>query len=102
MELEAFAAMTQRLIAADGFEAFLPTACFPARRVVRVLEGVPAAAELEAVTLEWALDAAEGDEEVLLAFKVDATHFKIIRRAEGRSEQGVYAADAADEPRPLS
>ena len=98
MELDAFAAMTQRLIADDGFDEYLPTACYPERRVLRVLEGVPERVDLESVTLDWALEAREGDEEVLVAFKLDEAHFKIVRRAAGSTEEGVYPAVARPEP----
>ena len=102
MEIGAFAAMNQRVIATDGFDEYLPTACYPERRVLRVLEGAPDAVDLETIALEWALAAAEGEEEVLLAFKVDSTHFKVIRRAQGQTEQCVYPADGSDEEVPYS
>lgn len=102
MEISGFAAMNQRLIAADGFDEYLPTACYPERRVLRVLEGAPNVVDLEAIALDWALAAAEGDEEVLVAFKVDSEHFKVIRRAAGQTEQCVYPARAPDEPIPYS
>ena len=78
------------MIASDGFDAYLPTACYPERRVLRVLEDVPDE-ELESIALEWALSRQEGDEEVLVAFKVDASHFKVVRRAEGLAEECVYS-----------
>ena len=84
--------MAQRVIADEGFDEYQPTACYPQRRVVRVLEGAPHAVEVESVALEWALAAAEGDEEVLVVFKIDPTHFKVIRRAAGTAEHGVYPA----------
>lgn len=98
MELTSFAAMNQRLIATEGFDHYLPTACYPERRVLRVLEGAPDTVDLEEIALDWALAAAEGGEEVLVAFKVDPERFKVIRRAEGQTEQGVYPAEAPDEP----
>jgi len=84
--------MTQRVIADEGFDEHLPTACYPQRRVVRVLEDAPDAVDVESVALDWALAAAEGDEEVLVVFKIDSAHFKVIKRAAGRSEHGVYPA----------
>jgi hypothetical protein len=97
MEIGAFATMNQRVIASDGFDDFLPTACYPERRVLRVLEGVPGTVDLEAIALDWALAAAEGEEEVLVAFKVDAASFKVIRRAQGQTQQGIYPAREAEE-----
>jgi hypothetical protein len=89
--MDAFAGMTRRLIASDGFDRYLPTACYPERRVLRVLEDAPNTERLETIALEWALSRQEGDEEVLVAFKVDASHFKVIRRAAGLAEECVYA-----------
>ncbi|MEO6599950.1 MAG: hypothetical protein ABIQ16_08780 [Polyangiaceae bacterium] len=91
MEMDAFAGMTRRVIASDGFDHFLPTACYPERSVLRVLEDAPDTDELEAIALEWALSRLEGDEEVLIAFKVDACHFKVVRRAAGLAEESVYS-----------
>ena len=99
--MDAFAAMTQRVIADDGFAQYLPTACYPDRRVLRVLEGAPESVDLERIALDWALDAAEGDEEVLVAFRVDAMHFKVVRRAEGAAEHRVYAVDSSDDAKLL-
>jgi hypothetical protein len=96
VELYAFAAMTQRVIADDGFDTYLPTACYPERRVLRVLEGAPNSVDLERIALDWALTAAEGDEEVLVAFRVDATHFKVVKRADGNTEHCLYAVDSSD------
>jgi hypothetical protein len=97
VEIDAFAAMTQRMIADDGFEEHLPTACYPERRVLRVLEDAPELIDLEPIALDWALDAAEGDEEMLVAFKVSPTHFKVVRRAAGHVEHRIYPADLRDE-----
>ena len=91
--MHAFAEMTQRVIADDGFDAYLPTACYPERRVIRMLEGAPDTVDLESVALEWALAEAQGDEELLVAFRVDPTHFKVVRRAAGRHEHRVYPVD---------
>ena len=95
--MDAFAAMTQRVIASDGFEAYLPTACYPERRVLRVLEGAPESLDLEAIVLDWAMAAKEGDEELLVAFKVASAHFKVVRRAGGSIEERVYPAEAPDD-----
>ncbi len=95
--MDAFAGMTRRLIATDGFDGYLPTACYPERRVLRVLEDVPSTEGLEAIALEWALSRQEGDEEVLVAFKVDASHFKVVRRAAGFAEESVYSIAEDDQ-----
>jgi hypothetical protein len=91
VDMDAFATMTRRVIESDGFDAYLPTACYPERRVLRVLEGVPETDGLEAIALEWAVSQLEGDEELLVAFKVDAGHFKVVRHALGLAEERVYS-----------
>jgi GGDEF domain-containing protein len=91
MDMDEFAELTRRVIARDGFEGYLPTACYAARAHFAVLTGVPPHDDVEPVSLEWALEGAESDEEVLVAFKIDPDHFKIIRRTEdARLEQRVY------------
>jgi hypothetical protein len=91
--MDAFAGMTRRVIASDGFERYFPTACYPERRVLRVLEDAPDTEELETIAREWALSFMEGDEEMLVAFKVDSSHFKIVRRTAELSEERVYSID---------
>jgi len=48
--LDNFVGITQRVIARDGFEGYLPTALYPARKHVVVLEDVPEGADMEAVS----------------------------------------------------
>jgi hypothetical protein len=69
MTIEMFAEITLSIIARDGFDGFLPTACNPARRHVAVLQGVPAGVDVERAALDWASRKAEADEEYLVAFK---------------------------------
>jgi hypothetical protein len=95
MTIEAFAEMTRRVIARDGFDDFLPTACYPGRNVVAVLEGVPAGIDVEQAALRWAARKAEADEEYLVAFKSSPDRFKIIRRVGGESEEANFAIAAA-------
>ena len=90
--LASFAAITRRVIARDGFEGYLPTALFPARKHVVVLEGVPEGEPLETVALAWALSNAAGGEEFLVAFKVSPTHFKVIRRVGLEYESELFSA----------
>ena len=96
--LDAFARITQRVIARDGFEGYLPTALYPARRHILVLEGVPADVNIEAVSLAWAEDNAVGSEEFLVAFAISGTHFKVIHRFEGAFESGLFPAVPASVP----
>jgi hypothetical protein len=90
--MASFADITRRVIARDGFEDYLPTVLYPARRHVLVLEGVPDHADLEAISLAWAQSNAVGDEEFFLAFKVSPTQFKIIRRNGASFETEVFTA----------
>jgi hypothetical protein len=45
---------------------------------------------VEKAVLAWASDLAEGDEEFLVAFKIDGAHFRVIRAAGGATETQVF------------
>jgi hypothetical protein len=94
--IDEFARITRNVIARDGFDDYLPTALYPARTQVVVLEGVPEGVDVERIALDWAAEGAIDDEEFLVAFKVDPTRFKVIRRHSGRQEQGVFATTVDD------
>jgi hypothetical protein len=103
MTLIEFAKITRNVVSRDGFDGYLPTVVYPERRVLKVLEGAPVGAELESIAVEWASAGANPDEEFLVAFKVDATAFKVVRRASSGWEAQVFAASLddvqqADEP----
>ncbi len=93
--IASFAAITRRVIARDGFDGFLPTVLYPARKAVIVLEGVPASEAFEAIAIRWASEGAHGDEPFLLAFRVDPDHFKIVHRVGSTLMHGTFAV--ADE-----
>lgn len=95
MTIDDFAVMTKRIIAKEGFEGYLPTLCFPARRHLMVLEGIPEQKQSDTrrIAFEWALDAGQADEEFLLAFKEDADHFRIIRRNTGQYEDKLFQVE---------
>jgi hypothetical protein len=76
MTLEDFAEMTRRVMESDGFADYLPTACFPSRRVVTALQGYPEHMVPPHIVHEWASERAEG-EPYMVAFKVDANHFQV-------------------------
>lgn len=80
MKIEEFAAVTQDVIAKNGFNGFQPTACFPERRELRTLADFPDDEDPEQPVLEWAGKLAVGAKEFLVAFKIDASHFKVIRK----------------------
>jgi len=90
--LSTFAAITRRVIARDGFEGYLPTALYPERKHIVVLEGAPEERDLEAIALEFALANSLGTEEFLVAFKVSPTHFKVIRRNGLHYEADLFSA----------
>ena len=87
--LDDFAAMTKRIIASDGFDNYLPTAFYPGRRQVVVLEGAPQGPELESIAVKWAERGAVGGEEFLVAFKFGPDRFKVVRRCAGVHEDVV-------------
>ena len=90
MTLDEFATITQRVIARDGFEEYQPTACYPARRHLAVLAGVPPHVDIESASTSWALKNAISNEEVLVAFRIAPAQFKVVRIAEGVTEEGRY------------
>lgn len=88
--IDEFAKITSRVIARDGFDDYLPTAIYPERNHIVLLEGVLENVDLEPIATCWAAEGAIGDEEYLVAFKISSTQFKIIRRYLGRQEEGVF------------
>lgn len=84
-----FVKITRRVIARDGFDGFLPTALYPGRRDLVVLEGVPDGDELEACCVRWAEGGAIANEEFLVAFKIGPTQFRVVHRFGSGSGQAV-------------
>ena len=99
MEIEEFASITRNVIAESGFDDFLPTACFPERRELRALTGLPDDEDPEKPVLEWAEGLAVGPEEFLVAFKVDASHFKVIRKLRDDTVSKTFAVSQQTAPR---
>ena len=79
MTLADFEKGARDVIARDGIEAFFPTVCFPSRREVRVLKGVPPELDLEAETVKWARKIAQPGEEIFVAFRNGARNVKLLR-----------------------
>jgi hypothetical protein len=93
--LEQFAKITRKVVAEDGFDDYLPTALYPERKHIVVLEGAPEGVDLEPIAIRWADQGAISGEEYLVAFKVGPKQFKIVRRYPGGQEEGVF--DVADD-----
>lgn len=96
MTLIEFAKITRRVVSREGFNGYLPTVVYPERRVMKVLEAAPVGAEIESIAVEWASAGANGDEEFLVAFKVDASAFKVVRRAPRGWEGQTFTAKLGD------
>jgi hypothetical protein len=94
LDIAAFAEITRRVIARDGFDSYLPTLCLPARKHISVLEGIPAK-KLERVrdiALAWAEEKAGPDAEYFLAYKEDADRFRIVHRHSAGREERLFSA----------
>lgn len=93
MTLDNFAEVTRRIIATQGFADFQPTACFPSRREVRVLSELPPGQDAEVFSIDWARGLAEPDESFLIAVKVSAATFKVIRVVGAMTESRIFQAE---------
>ena len=89
MTLDEFAAVTRRVIARQGFADFQPTAVYPERDHIRGGAGFPASVP-ESHIFRWAAEERRDGEEMLLAFKVDDSHFKVVRQIATYSEDEIY------------
>lgn len=86
MTLEEFAQLTKRVIENQGLTEFEPTACFPQRRDIQVLVGLPAGADVESEVVRWAIAKSQPGEEFLVAFRVSEEAIKMTRFESGQSE----------------
>jgi hypothetical protein len=96
MTIEQFAAITQCVIATDGFDEFLPTACYPARQEVLALEGLPPDIEPEPAVLKWAAKNAKHGELHLVAFKSGSLQFTVVRAEGVKRESAVFEVAVAE------
>jgi len=96
VSVQQFAEITRRVIARDGFDDYLPTALYPARKHIVVLEGCPDDVELEPVAVSWATKNAVANEEFLVAFKVGNESFKVIRMSSGEREEAIFHVSDAE------
>lgn len=94
MQIEQFATITRNVILNQGFDEFQPTVCFPERKEIRALSGVPADEAHEPIALDWAANLANLGEEFLVAFKHSATEFKVVQFINDTRQHQVYAAES--------
>jgi len=92
MQIEQFAAITSNVIREQGIGGFQPTVCFPERRDIRALSGVPEDEAHEPIALRWAASLANPGEGYLVAFKHSETQFKVVHCVSGRQEHQVFQA----------
>ncbi len=78
MTLTDFAQLTLHVISEDEDE-FTPTCCFPSRKEIRTVTGIPDGVDLETATLSWAADHSQPCEEYFVAIKKDPSRLKVIR-----------------------
>ena len=91
--LDQFVKMTQRIIAEDGFDNYLPTLLLPATREVRVLDQVEGGGESLGIT-DWLSEQVAQDEDFLVAFKAGDAHFMVVGRLGGQSCERLCAVGA--------
>ena len=82
--LDQFVKMTQRIIAEDGFDNYLPTLLLPATREVRVLDQVDGGGESLGIT-DWLAEQVGPDEDFLVAFKAGDAHVIVVGRLGGQA-----------------
>ncbi len=90
MTIEQFAAMTRRVIAANGFDDFLPTACYPERHEIAALEGLPGDVEVGPAVLKWAAKKARRGEPYLVAFRSAPSEFTVVQVRGAERESAVF------------
>ncbi len=95
MTIEEFAAATRRVIAAEGFDDFLPTACYPERGEVVALQGLPPDLEPESAVLRWAAKRAAPGELHLVAFRSGSAQFSVVRVKGPERESDVFVVASA-------
>ncbi len=91
MKIEEFALITRRVIASDGFDDFLPTACYPKRSEVRTLTDLPEDIEPESEIIKWAGQHAGKGEEFLVAYKSGTAEFTVIRKKGDKRESKKFS-----------
>jgi len=94
MKSDQFAEVTRSVISKQGFENFQPTVCFPERRQIRALAGVPDTESQETATRRWAAKLANASEEYLIAYKCSSTEFAVVHFSPTGEDIQIYTASA--------
>jgi hypothetical protein len=92
---ETFLQATRRTIHQSGLDDFLPTLLLPDREHLVVLEGIPQGEDQAAIARKWASAQAGSGNPYMLAFRVDGTHFAIVRFIGGVLSEDFYASQDA-------
>jgi hypothetical protein len=96
-DIAAFAEITRRVIARDGFDGYLPTICVPARKYISVLEGIPPDKldHVREIAIAWAEKKAKPEEDYFLAYKEDDDRFRVVHHFSGGAEERLFSAHPA-------
>lgn len=92
MEIAAFAEITYRVLENTPLSEFAPTVCFPHRRQIQTLTGIPPkeADLLREISIDWAASKANPDEEFLIAFQDGDGFFRIVRKFDGKLHEALF------------
>lgn len=93
MTTDDFIAMTQRIIARDGFDDYLPTLVLPDSAQVFVLEGIPPDVDHDFAARRWVNKNVGDGDNYFLAFKISDSQFRVVVRLAGKIEERVATAD---------
>jgi len=92
MKIDEFALITRNVIASNGFDDFVPVACYPERSEIRALTDLPEDIDLETGILNWAAHHATKGEEYLVAYKSGASEFTIIKQKGNKRKSEKFVA----------
>ena len=96
MTVDDFVDVTQRVIARDGFEDYIPALVLPQRSHVIVLEGIPSGVNVDTAARAWAARESEDREDFFLSFKADRHHFKVVARLAGLYRECVVTVSSRE------
>ncbi len=85
--IDHFIEMTQSIIRKDGFSDYLPTLVLPQTRQIAVLEVELDGDNHESAAFDWISGRITSEQDFLVAFKVDAEHFKVFGRIDGQQQE---------------